>query len=136
MKEHYYLFSIDVEDPRDYIPNGHQFREAVTENVIRYLDWLSSRNFKATFFVVGRTADALPDLVKEILWQGHEIAAHSYGHDPLTKFSPDAFRRDLDKNIESLTKCGCNEVIGYRAPTFSLVESVKWVYKILSDCDE
>lgn len=133
MKKNYYLFSIDVEDPRDYVPNGHQYREAVTENILRYLDWLSSKNCKATFFVVGRTADALPDLIKEIYRQGHEIAAHSYYHVPITKQTPDEFKRDLEKNIEALIKCGSKNVVGYRAPTFSLVESVKWAYKTLSE---
>ena len=132
MKKNYYLFSVDVEDPRDYIPNGYQYREAVTENILRYLDWLSSKNYKATFFVVGRTAGVLSDIVKEIYRQGHEIAAHSYYHVPITKQTPDEFKKDLEKNIEALIKCGSSNVVGYRAPTFSLVESVKWAYKELS----
>jgi polysaccharide deacetylase family protein (PEP-CTERM system associated) len=127
----YYLFSIDVEDPRDYVPDGHQYREAVVENILRYLDWLSSKNYKATFFVVGQTADAFPDLIKEIYSQGHEIAAHSYSHEPITSLTPDKFQKDLEKNVEALLKCGCTPIVGYRAPTFSLVESVKWVYQIL-----
>ena len=81
---------------------------------------------KATCFVVGRTADAFPDLIREIKNRGHEVAAHSYYHAPLTKLSQEEFRADLEKNLEALNKCGCGNIIGYRAPTFSLVESVQW----------
>ena len=134
MNKKYYLFSIDVEDPRDYVPNGYKYKEAVVENILQYLDWLDLKKSKATCFVVGRTADAFPDLVKEIKNRGNEIAAHSYYHAPLTNLSKEEFKADLEKNLEALNRCGCNDIIGYRAPTFSLVESAQWVYKILASC--
>ena len=52
----YYLFSVDLEDVRDMIDNGMQYKEAVVSNTHKYLAWLSKHKFKATFFVVGRTA--------------------------------------------------------------------------------
>lgn len=38
---------------------------------------------KATFFVIGRKVEQYPDVVKEIVEQGHSLALHSYAHDRL-----------------------------------------------------
>lgn len=44
---------------------------------------LSKHGVKATFFVIGKKAAEHPELVKEILRQGHCIGNHSYTHDNL-----------------------------------------------------
>jgi polysaccharide deacetylase family protein (PEP-CTERM system associated) len=127
----YYLFSVDLEDVRDMIDNGIQYKEAVVSNTQKYLAWLSKHKFKATFFVVGRTAQAFPSLIKEIADSGHEIALHSHNHIHLTKLTPEQFKADIAANINAIQKAGVATVKGFRAPTFSLVEQSKWAYKIL-----
>lgn len=42
---------------------------------------LSKYNAKATFFVTGENASEHPDLIKEIILQGHTIGSHTYSHD-------------------------------------------------------
>ena len=42
---------------------------------------LSKYETKATFFVTGKNASAHPELIAEILSQGHSIGNHSYSHD-------------------------------------------------------
>jgi len=44
------------------------------------LKLLSTRQVQATFFITGEKAAAKPELVKEILRQGHSIGNHSYHH--------------------------------------------------------
>ncbi len=127
----YYLFSVDLEDVRDMIDNGMQYKEAVVSNTHKYLAWLSKYKFKATFFVVGRTAQAFPSLIKEIADSGHEIALHSHNHIHITKLTPEEFKADIAANINAIQKTGIATVKGFRAPTFSLVEQSKWAYKIL-----
>ena len=127
----YYLFSVDLEDVRDMIDNGMQYKEAVVSNTFKYLAWLSKHKFKATFFVVGRTAQAFPSLIKEIADSGHEIALHSHNHIHITKLTPEEFKADIAANINAIQKAGITTVKGFRAPTFSLVEQSKWAYKIL-----
>jgi len=46
------------------------------------LDLLAREKATATFFLVGRSAAAHPDLVQEILAAGHEVGNHSQTHDP------------------------------------------------------
>jgi polysaccharide deacetylase family protein (PEP-CTERM system associated) len=127
----YYLFSVDLEDVRDMIDNGMQYKEAVVSNTFKYLAWLSKHKFKATFFVVGRTAQAFPSLIKEIADSGHEIALHSHNHIHITKLTPEEFKADIAANINAIQKAGITNIKGFRAPTFSLVEKSKWAYKIL-----
>ncbi len=43
---------------------------------------LSEYRFKATFFVAGEKAAAHPDIIREIVRQGHTIGNHTYSHDP------------------------------------------------------
>ncbi len=47
---------------------------------------LAKHGIKATFFVLGKRAAAHPELVKEIVHQGHTIGNHSYTHDSLVMF--------------------------------------------------
>ncbi|MFH2006598.1 MAG: polysaccharide deacetylase family protein [bacterium] len=47
------------------------------------LELLDRHGVQATFFVVGRQAEAHPELIREILARGHELGNHSQSHDPL-----------------------------------------------------
>lgn len=131
MSPSYFLFSVDLEDVRDMVPNGQSYKEAVPQNTLRYLDWLDGQKAKATFFVVGEAAAKYPDLIREVVRRGHEVACHSYHHIHITKLTPEAFEDDTAKCIELLTRLGAREVVGYRAPTFSMVGTSQWAYKIL-----
>ena len=46
------------------------------------LSLLAQYQFTATFFVIGKKAEAYPELIQAILEQGHSIGNHSYRHDP------------------------------------------------------
>jgi peptidoglycan-N-acetylglucosamine deacetylase len=50
-----------------------------------YLDALDRLGVPATFFLLGRGAAAHPDLVRDYLRRGHQIAGHGYDHKRFTK---------------------------------------------------
>ncbi len=128
-----FLFSIDLEDAREEVLNGHLYKDSVVSNTLLYLQWLRSNSFKCTFFVVGTIAARYPDLIKEIIAQGHEIACHSYNHTTLNKHSPESFKKDIEQNINELLKAGATSVKGFRAPVFSLTQKTSWAHQILFD---
>jgi polysaccharide deacetylase family protein (PEP-CTERM system associated) len=98
----------------------------------RVLDLLDRHKTRATFFVLGWVADRLPGLVREIERRGHEIASHGYGHRMLTQLSEQEFEDDLRRGLAALRKCGIEQdVIGFRAPSFTIVERTKWALPIL-----
>lgn len=46
----------------------------------RVLELLKLYNAKATFFLIGRNSEKHPELVQDILRQGHSIGNHTYSH--------------------------------------------------------
>jgi len=53
----------------------------------RYLDALDELGVPATFFVVGDHAAARPELVRDYLRRGHQVAGHGYDHARFTTLS-------------------------------------------------
>jgi peptidoglycan/xylan/chitin deacetylase (PgdA/CDA1 family) len=53
------------------------------ESTKKTLDALDAAGAKATFFVIGKKAEAHPDTVRDILERGHLVGLHSYAHDRL-----------------------------------------------------
>lgn len=127
------LFSVDVEDPRDDMPNGDRLPARVPMLVDVYLRLLADLRCTGTFFIVGEVARRDPDLVRNIIDQGHEIGCHSDSHVPLDRQDPASFREDLLRNREALQAAGAVDVTGYRAPCFSLTQATQWAYPILAE---
>lgn len=97
----------------------------------RLLDLYDLHDVKATFFVLGWVAERQPSLVREIHERGHEIASHSYWHRLVFELSPDEFREDTARNKAFLEDTIGAEVIGYRAPTYSITRESLWAHEIL-----
>ena len=71
----------------------------------RVLDLLDGANAKATFFVIGRKAEAEAELTREIVARGHTLGVHSYAHDRLFSLrSERRVREDLERAIAVLEK--------------------------------
>lgn len=97
----------------------------------RLLEILAMHRVKGTFFVLGWVAERNPELVKKIFAEGHEIASHGYDHTMVTKMAPEEFRNDIRKSKQILEDIVNAAVLGYRAPTFSIMKKTAWVYPIL-----
>ena len=68
---------------------------ASTPDLLRLL---GKYHLKATFFVIGAKAAAHPELIRDIVDQGHSVANHSYSHDNLLMFKS---YRDLKNDIQT-----------------------------------
>lgn len=131
--------SIDVEDYfqvsafAPYIARGDWDRREcrVERNVERILALLAERNTKATFFTLGWIAERYPQMVRDIVAQGHELASHGYGHERASDLSPTAFADDITRAKKLLEDLGGHEVLGYRAPSFSIGEKNLWAFDAL-----
>ena len=110
----------------------NEFEYRVEKNTKRMLDILDKFDTKATFFVLGWIANKSPELIKEIEQRGHEIASHGYSHSLITTITPEEFELDLKKGLEAIRSSGVTqEIIGFRAPSFTIVEKTKWTLIIL-----
>jgi polysaccharide deacetylase family protein (PEP-CTERM system associated) len=121
-------FTLDVED---YTSGPVEPRALATTR--RILAFLADRDVRGTFFVVGEFAEAHAEIVKEIASGGHELGLHGYHHLPLTEADPDAFRRETADARSWMQDTAGQAVLGFRAPTFSLVESTVWATDVLTE---
>lgn len=132
-------FTIDTEDwyhanfEDGLFSNDGNTISTVEANVERYLDIFSEYGVKATFFVLGFVAEQHPELIKKILKEGHEIASHGYGHELVYKQKPQEFREDVYKSKMLLEDITGREILGYRAPSWSVTEKSLWALEILEE---
>lgn len=73
------------------------------------LDVLKAHGVKATFFLLGKKAEAHPAIVKRIIQEGHVIGNHSYRHPLFTKITVTQFAEEVEQTEEVL-----NRLTGYR----------------------
>jgi polysaccharide deacetylase family protein (PEP-CTERM system associated) len=115
-------------------PGTKAIHAARLEPQTRYLlDRLAEHELKATFFVVGEIAISHPDLVREIHRAGHEVASHGWDHQRVHRFTPPSFLQDLIKSKDALEQVTGEAVVGYRAPTFSVVRQTSWAIDVLGE---
>jgi polysaccharide deacetylase family protein (PEP-CTERM system associated) len=98
------------------------------------LDTLAEYDARATFFIVGQIAKTHPQLVADIAAAGHEIASHSWDHRRVHRFTPDTFRDDVLLSKEALEQATGTAVVGFRAPTFSVMRETAWAIDVLAEC--
>jgi polysaccharide deacetylase family protein (PEP-CTERM system associated) len=107
------------------------FESRVTPNTDRLLELFAAANVRSTFFVLGWVAERFPALVRRIVEQGHEVASHGYHHQLLYMLTPKQFREDVraaKTAIENVAGC---PVLGYRAPSYSVIQSSMWAIDVL-----
>ena len=103
----------------------------VCRNMDRILALFSEKNVKATFFTLGCVAERFPQLMREIVAQGHELASHGYEHDRVSALSPRDFLQDVTRTRKILEDISGSAVNGYRAPSFSINEETAWAHDVL-----
>ena len=133
--------SVDVEDyfhveafadriaPEDWA----RYPSRVADNTRRVLELFAELGVQATFFVLGHVAESQPAVVRDILDAGHEVGCHSYLHRRIHTLTPERFREDTRRALGAIQDAGGREVLGYRAPTFSVVRQSLWALPILAE---
>lgn len=122
-------FTIDLEDHLGVYASDGRW----VQNTQRILAFCAVRQIKATFFTVGRVAPAAPQLLRDIVAGGHELALHSYDHIRLTDEDKNTYGgklADAKKRFEDLTGAA---IKGFRAPQFSLTPASVWAVDVLKE---
>jgi len=98
--------------------NWYRFETRIARNTQKALDLLEAFGVRATFFVLGCVADAMPEVVREIAVRGHEVASGGYWHRTIRQMSPAELRDDLRRTREALERATGRRVLGHRMPHF------------------
>lgn len=130
--------TVDVEDwfhicGLELEPKVNLSEWRVRTNVAKLLVLLAEYNVRATFFVLGCVAEALPGLVPQITSASHEIASHGYSHRLVTELGPQDFRDELRHTRDILESQSGQKIVGFRAPQWSLTAATPWAFEILKE---
>jgi cellulose synthase/poly-beta-1,6-N-acetylglucosamine synthase-like glycosyltransferase/peptidoglycan/xylan/chitin deacetylase (PgdA/CDA1 family) len=83
----------------------------------RILDILAEKNVKATFYVIGRNAFRLPDLLRRIYQEGHDIGNHTFSHPNLAESGSERIALELNATQRILeSEIGIRTTL-FRPPT-------------------
>jgi polysaccharide deacetylase family protein (PEP-CTERM system associated) len=134
-----HFFTVDVEE---------YFHVRALESVVRREEWLcrpsrvagsinallgilDRHGARGTFFVLGWLAEHRPEVVTAIAAAGHEVASHGFWHERVTGLDSRSFREDVRSSKQALEDLVGKEVLGYRAPNFSIVPGREWAFDVL-----
>lgn len=100
------------------------------QNTPRLLDMLRERNIKATFYVIGRSVNMYPHIVRRMVAEGHEIGNHTWTHRKLTALSDSSVRMEMDRTRDVIiSACGVKPRT-MRPPYGALRQNQRaWIYK-------
>jgi polysaccharide deacetylase family protein (PEP-CTERM system associated) len=107
------------------------FDSRVSRNTDRLLELFDRAGVRSTFFVLGWVAERYPALVRRIAEQGHEVASHGYHHQLLYMLTPQQFREDIRTAKTAIENACGREVLGFRAPSYSIIQSSMWAIDVL-----
>jgi polysaccharide deacetylase family protein (PEP-CTERM system associated) len=103
----------------------------VAASVHKLLALLARHGAQATFFILGWVAERHPLLVKAIAAAGHEVASHGWDHRRVTQQTPDQLRESVRRTKAVLEAVVGVPVVGFRAPSFSIVPGREWALDVL-----
>lgn len=100
------------------------------QNTPRLLDMLRERNIKATFYVIGRSVNMYPHIVRRIVAEGHEIGNHTWTHRKLTALSNSQVRWEMNKTRDAIVAACGVQPRTMRPPYGALRQNQRaWIYK-------
>ena len=111
----------------------HRFESRLERNTTTTLDLLDEYKVRATFFALGWVADAVPELIREVVARGHDIASKGYFHRSIREFSRDEFREDCARAREALERASGQSVDGYRVAQRWLRPEDLWALDVLAE---
>lgn len=82
----------------------------------KLLDMLKERGIRATFYVIGRSAEAHPEIVRRMVAEGHEVANHTWTHPALSKISTARQKSEIERTSALLRELTGENPTNMRPP--------------------
>lgn len=135
------ILTLDVEEWF----HAHNYREQVesanwdeqprradhgVERLLRLCEELDAR---ATWFVLGWTAEKDPGLVREIAAAGHEIGCHTYAHPVAYELDREGFRDDTRRGRDAIAEATGRAPRAFRAASFTILPRNYWALEVLRE---
>ena len=129
--------SLDLDNKWSYLKTHGsdawvEFPSYLDTVVPKILGFLQERDIKITFFIVGKDAELEKNhrALRSIADAGHEIASHSFNHEPwLHLYSEEEINEELERAENAIRGATGVAVDGFRGPGFSISETTLRVLK-------
>ena len=124
--------SLDLDNQWSYMKTHgdagwEEFPSYLDVAVPRIISFLKDRDLKITFFIIGQDAalEKNREAIRSIADAGHEIANHSFNHEPwLHLYSRDELEKEFDLAEAAIEDVTGQRPKGFRGPGFSLSADV------------
>ena len=110
-----------------------RFETRFEENCLAVLQKLEAAESRATFFVNSWVAQTRPDLLREVIRQGHEIALAGQRSVSFRRLSPKTLRDNVRRDRDILEHACQNRVLGFRVTDIFLNPSHLWGLTVLAE---
>ena len=133
------ILTIDVEDWHQLVhrrlgrDDWDRARPEFPRQMEALFQLLGELGAKPTMFLLGMTVARYPEVVREIVTRGYEIASHGYAHRRVYTQSEAEFREDVLRSIDAIGEATGKRPAGYRAPEFSINRDTPWAYDVLAE---
>jgi peptidoglycan/xylan/chitin deacetylase (PgdA/CDA1 family) len=97
---------------------GGAMQYGARRGIWNILELLDKYSVKATFFVLGTTAEKYPETVKAIAKAGHEIAGMGYGFESIRTASEERERSIVRRSSQVLQEIAGSKIQGWRCPDY------------------
>lgn len=106
------------------------FDDGPSEFTLEVLELLKKYNAKATFFCIGKNIEKHPEIVKQIIAEGHLVGNHSYSHSKFFDFyHEDKITKELRKTDQLLEKFTSKKINFFRPPYGVTTPSIRRALK-------
>ncbi|MEP6636631.1 MAG: polysaccharide deacetylase family protein [Acidobacteriota bacterium] len=114
------------------------FDDGPSQDTERILDVLAEHNVCATFFMIGRHVESLPQTARRVVAEGHGVGNHSYSHPIFLYRAPRGTLEQLERAQAVITKttgvrprlarppCGVRTPAYFRAAEKLELRTVQW----------
>lgn len=93
----------------------------------KILSILKEKGIHATFFMVGTQAEKYPDIINQMVKEGHDVANHSWNHPNFTKISAEQVKEEIERTNTVIETAGGVKPTLCRAPYGAVNDLVKAV---------
>ncbi|MEI3606402.1 delta-lactam-biosynthetic de-N-acetylase [Pseudogracilibacillus sp. SE30717A] len=116
---------LDPVDKEIYLTFDNGYEQGYTKEI---LGVLKKEQVPATFFVTGHYVETTPELVKQMVDEGHIVGNHSYSHPDFTTQSKEKMKKELDMLEDAVAEITDQKELMYLRPPRGTFDenTLKW----------
>jgi polysaccharide deacetylase family protein (PEP-CTERM system associated) len=130
VEDWFHILDVASEPP---LETWSSLESRVEKNFRRLLELFELHHTRATCFFLGWVGEHFPQLVREAVRGGHEVASHGYAHKLVYQLTREQFVADAVRAKRILEDISGEPVLGYRSAGFSVTESTGWFFDALAE---